>query len=399
MKIDEFRPRLARWTGSTNRITQHMIGGRDPSVINLSGGLPAPEVYPLAAIAAATQRALARFGAQAVAYGPVEGMPALRSAIAARLSGPRQKFSVANVLITTGSLQGVELLGKILLEPGETILAQHPTYLGALDAWRPREPSYRILDWNADEARLGAELRAAKFAYVVPNFSNPTGALVPVEARERLVRAGRTADTVIVEDDPYGALFYDGDAPPSALELSGDGGRGDTYRGPVVYLGTLSKTVAPGLRIGWAVGDPSVIAALSLAKQGADLCTSTFNQAVALELLEAGVERETLPAMIARYRARRDAIVTATRQYLHNSFEFTPPSGGMFLWLKSRDPAIDTDALWQAALAEGVMFCPSSVFDPSGRDTSAIRLNFTLNEETKLVEGVRRLAAALQRRS
>lgn len=394
-----FRPRFARWLGSTNQITQHMVGGRDPSVINLSGGLPAPEVYPLAAIGEATQRALARFKAQAVAYGPVEGMPALRAAIAARLSSPRQRFSAANVLITTGSLQGVELLGKVLLNPGELILAQHPTYLGAIDAWRPREPRYRALDWNAADAALAADLHEAKFAYVVPNFSNPTGALVPTAARERLLHAGRRPGTVIVEDDPYGALFYDGAAPPSLLELSGDGGRGDTYRGPIVYLGTLSKTVAPGLRIGWAVADPDLIAALSLAKQGADLCTSTFNQAVALELLDSGVEAATLPAMIARYRARRDAIVAATRQYLHNSFEFTPPSGGMFLWLTARDPSVDTDVLWQKARDEGVMYCPSSVFDPEGRDKSAIRLNFTLNDEDRLVEGIRRLATALQRRS
>ena len=389
------QPRFARWLATTNIVTRHIVAAYGPECINLSGGLPAPEIYPLQAIEAATRRALARFKHRAVAYGPVEGMKELRATIAARLSGPHQRFGVENVLITNGSLQALDLLGKILVEPGEPILAQFPTYLGALDAWRPRTPSYRALDWDAPPAALHDAVASAKFVYCVPNFSNPTGALIATEARRRLLDAARSARGILVEDDPYGALFYDGPALPSLIELSGDGS--EIYRGPVVHLGTLSKSIGPGLRIGWAVAEPAMIETLSLAKQGADIGTGTFAQAVAIELLDAGIDRATLPDMLALYRRRRDALVAAAAEHLSLRFTFTKPVGGMFLWLTARDPGFDTDALWRTAFEGGVSFCPGSVFDPTARMKNAIRLNFTLNDEAKLAEGVRRLARAVER--
>ncbi len=388
-------PRYARWLATTNVVTRHIVAAYGPECINLSGGLPAPEVYPLAAIEAATQRALARFKHRAVSYGPVEGMKELRMAIAARASTPRQRFGAENVLVTTGSLQALDLLGKILVEPGETILAQFPTYLGALDAWRPRTPTYRRLDWDADAASLGSAVSGAQFVYCVPNFSNPTGALIATESRQRLLAAAQGAGGVLVEDDPYGALFYDGPALPSLLDLSSDGS--EIYRGPVVHLGTLSKSIGPGLRIGWAIAEPKMIEMLSLAKQGADIGTGTFAQGVAVELLDAGIDRAVLPDMLALYARRRDALVSAAGEHLGLRFDFTAPVGGMFLWLTAKDPAFDTDALWPIAFAAGVSFCPGSVFDPTARLKHAIRLNFTLNDEAQLVEGVRRLARAVER--
>ncbi len=390
------QPRYARWLSTTNVVTRHIVAAYGPECINLAGGLPAPEIYPLPAIEAATRRALARFEHRAVSYGPVEGMKELRAAIAARASTPQQRFAVENVLITTGSLQALDLLGKILVEPGETILAQFPTYLGALDAWRPRTPTYRRLDWNADPAALGdAVAAAAQFVYCVPNFSNPTGALIATEPRQRLLAAALRKGGVLVEDDPYGALFYDGPALPSLLQLSGDGS--EVYRGPVVHLGTLSKSIGPGLRIGWAIAAPKMIEMLSLAKQGADIGTGTFAQAVAVELLDAGVDRDTLPDMLALYSRRRDALVAAAGEQLGLRFDFTAPVGGMFLWLTAKDPDFDTDALWPLAFAAGVSFCPGSVFDPTAKLKNAMRLNFTLNDEARLVEGVSRLARAVER--
>ena len=390
------RPAYARGMATTNEVTRQFLAVPGADCILLAGGLPAPEVYPLQAIEAATGQALRRFGADAAAYGPVEGLAELREAIAGRLSAGGRRFGAENILVTTGSMQALELIGKVLIDPGDVIVAQYPTYLGALDAWRPRLPRYRRIDWDADAAALARSMDGAKFAYAVPNFSNPTGALVPAADRARLLRAAAEAGVWLVEDDPYGALYYDGDALPSVLDLDA-GPTNSVYRGNVAYLGTLSKTLAPGLRVGWVVGDPALIQALSLAKQSTDLCGSAFAQAVACELLRARVDQEQVPRIRALYRRRRDAICDAARRHLADRFTFAPPQGGMFLWLTAKDPGLDTDALTQAAMAEGVSVCPSSAFDPAGANRTAVRLNFTFNDERLLGEGVRRLARAVAR--
>jgi 2-aminoadipate transaminase len=390
-------PRFAAWTRTTNAITRHMVGVQPPGSINLAGGLPAPEIYPLDAVRAATQRALDRFGQRALAYSPVAGIPELRALIAARYSRPGRRLGPDNVLITSGGLQALDFIGRVLVEVGDTILAQFPTYLGAIDAWRPLGARYAHLDWAAPHAVQSAAAAAAKFIYSVPNFSNPTGALVPLERRRALLAACREAGAVLVEDDPYGALFYDGPPVPTMFDLEAERGDEGPYRGNVVYLGTLSKSIGPGLRIGWAVGEAGLIQGISLGKQGSDIGTAAFTQAVAVELLEAGVDRDVHDRMIATYRRRRDALVAAARAHLSLRFDFEAPVGGMFLWLTAKDPAFDTDGLWQVAFDEGVSYAPSSVFDSAGRLKNALRLNFTLNREADLEEGARRLGRAVER--
>ena len=362
------RPRFAAWTRTTNAITRHMVGVQPPGSINLAGGLPAPEIYPLDAVRAATQRALDRFGQRALAYSPVAGIPELRALIAARYSRPGRRLGPDNVLITSGGLQALDFIGRVLVEVGDTILAQFPTYLGAIDAWRPLGARYAHLDWAAPHAVQSAAAAAAKFIYSVPNFSNPTG-----------------------------ALFYDGPPVPTMFDLEAERGDEGPYRGNVVYLGTLSKSIGPGLRIGWAVGEAGLIQGISLGKQGSDIGTAAFTQAVAVELLEAGVDRDVHDRMIATYRRRRDALVAAARAHLSLRFDFEAPVGGMFLWLTAKDPAFDTDGLWQVAFDEGVSYAPSSVFDSAGRLKNALRLNFTLNREADLEEGARRLGRAVER--
>ena len=392
------RPRYAAWTKSTNAITRHMVGVQPPGSINLAGGLPAPEIYPVGAVQAATERALARFGPRALAYGPVAGLPELRALLAQRFSRPGRVLGPENVLVTSGGLQALDFIGRVLVEKGDTILAQFPTYLGAIDAWRPLGASYVALDWQASFEAQRAAAAAAKFVYCVPNFSNPTGALGPLAERRGLLAASRAAGAVLVEDDPYGALFYDGPPLPTLFDLEAEDGPAHApYGGNVVYLGTLSKSIGPGLRIGWAIGEASLIQGISLAKQGSDIGTGSFVQAIAVELLEAGVDREVHDRMIATYRRRRDALVAAAQTHLSRRFSFEAPVGGMFLWLTARDPDFDTDALWPVAFAEGVSYAPSSVFDAAGRLRRALRLNFTLNDESALEEGARRLARATER--
>jgi 2-aminoadipate transaminase len=388
------RPAFARWLSVSNDITQQFlaIGGR-PDFISMAGGLPAAEFYPSAAIAEAARKALSRWSAAALEYGPVEGFPALRQAIAERMSRQvGRRFGPENVLLTVGAMQALDLIGKVLIDAGDPVTVQFPTYVGALDAWRLRGPTYRRLDWSPEAS--AEPLRGAKFVYTVPNYSNPTGVLVPTAARQALLERVLAAGTWLIEDDPYLPLQYDGDAGPSILELHGRMAPDGPYDGPVIYLGTLSKSLVPGLRVGWAVAPASMIQALAIAKQSSDLASSMLTQAVALELLEEGREEQHVPAVVAHYRERRDALCVAARAGLTEWFEWDTPPGGMFVWMRARDPAIDTDALYQFALREKVAFVPGSVFDPAGKLTSAMRVNFSRNRPEVLREGVARLAAA-----
>jgi 2-aminoadipate transaminase len=378
----------------TNDITQQFMAmGVDPTFISMAGGLPAAEFYPRAAIAAATERALSRWGSAALEYGPVEGFAPLRAHIADRMSRlAGRRFESANVLLTVGAMQGLDLIGKVLLDEGDRVVAQFPTYVGALDAWRPRQPVYEKLDWSAPGTSVEV-LDTAKFVYAVPNYSNPTGALVPTAARAALLEKCLVSGTWLLEDDPYLPLQYDGDAGPSLLALHGAAEPNGPYDGPVVYLGTLSKSIVPGLRVGWAIASAPMIQALALAKQSSDISGSMLTQAVALELLEAGIEQVHVPTMVDRYRERRDALCEAATA-LSPWFAWDVPPGGMFVWMRARDPATDTDALYTRALREKVAYVPGSVFDPSGRNRSAMRINFTRNAPEVLREGVARLALA-----
>ncbi len=392
------RPAFSRWISESNNITQQfMTLGIDPGFISLAGGLPASEFYPSQAIAEASQRALARWGGSAMEYGPIEGFPALREHIARRMSSQAGRpFAAENVLITVGAMQGLDLIGKVLIDPGDRIVAQFPTYVGALDAWRPRSPVYEPLDWSHPGTGLES-LRAAKFAYAVPNYSNPTGVLVPTAARQSLLDKVERTGTWIVEDDPYLPLQYDGPAGPSILALHGQMVPDGEYDGPVVYLGTLSKSIVPGLRVGWTVASRPMIQAMALAKQSSDIASSMLTHAIALELLESGCEAAHVPQIVQHYRKRRDALCAAAEAQLADWFEWEIPPGGMFVWMRARDPRIDTDALYAIALEEKVAFVPGSVFDPAARLRSAMRINFTRNAPEVLEKGIARLARATKR--
>jgi 2-aminoadipate transaminase len=392
------RPRFTRWIQSSNTITQQFlsIGGR-PDIVSLAGGLPAAELYPLEAIREATDRALKRWGTRILEYGPVEGLYALRETIALRISAESGGgFAAENVLLMTGAMQGLDLVGKILVDPGDLILAQAPTYLGALDAWRPRQPRYAKFDWNCERPEFDAALAEAKFAYVVPNYSNPTGALVPQSKRLALLDKVRATGTWLLEDDPYHAIRFDGEPGPDIIESDARRFKG-AYEGPVIYLGTLSKSIVPGLRVGWAIAAAGLIEKLALAKQCSDLSSSIFTQAIAFELLESGFDRSHSQAINELYRERRNTLCSEAAARIGEWFEWDVPPGGMFVWMRARDPRIDTNELYQFALEEKVAFVPGSVFDPDGKDHSAMRLNFTRSSPDIIAEGVRRLERAIKR--
>jgi 2-aminoadipate transaminase len=388
-------PPFAGWLSTTNDITRTFLAAsRVPGLINMAGGLPEPTTYPVAELADIAATVVREHAPEVLGYGPVEGLPELRDALARRFSSPDLALTRANVFVTSAGMQGLDLVGKVLLEPGQLIACQFPTYLGALDAWRPRSPTYRnvVVDDPAFDAV--AALEGAQFAYTVPNFSNPSGRLVSVATRQALVDAAHHTGTWLVEDDPYGTLHYDGSPLPRMIELSARARPGEPYAGPVVYMGTLSKEIAPGLRVGWVVAAPEFIEALAMAKLGADMCTSGLTQHVALAALEAGLLEKIQPTILDLYRRRRDALCAAMREHLSEWFDWEVPVGGMFVWAIARDASVDTDVLLQQAMSAGVCVAPSSVFDATGTYRRAIRINFTLNDESRLVEGVRRLARA-----
>ena len=390
------RPAFARWLGTANDVTRTFLdAGRVPDLVNMAGGLPAPETFPAAELADFARAAVLDHPEDTLGYGPIAGLPALRDAVAARFSTPELRLTRDNVLITSGGMQGLDLIGRALLDPGALVAVQTPTYLGALDAWRPSHPTYRGLVLEAPDFDPAASFDGAQFAYTVPNFSNPTGRLVGLATRRKLVDAAQSTGTWLVEDDPYGRLQYDGEPLPRLITLSG-AASGGAYDGPVVSMGTLSKEIVPGLRVGWVVAAPALIAALAAAKQGTDMCTSGLTQRVALKALEAGLVERGQPAVTALYRARRDALCTALAEHAGEWFTWEVPAGGMFVWAVARDPALDTDRLLRAGLDAGVCVAPSSVFDPAGTHRGAVRINFTPNPPDRLAEGVRRLARAVR---
>ncbi len=388
------RPAFATWLSDTNDVTQTFLAaGQIPGLINLAGGLPDPVTWPVDDLSKLAAKAVANHPAEALAYAPIDGLPILRDLIAARFSVPGLTLTRDNVLITTGGMQALDLIGKALLEQGSLVATQSPAYLGAFDAWRPRLPRYRAMILEADDFDPVQTLAEAQFAYTVPNFSNPSGRLVSLAQRQALVGAAHRTGTWLVEDDPYGTLYYDGAPLPRMLTLSGQQG-GHPYDGPVIYLGTLSKELAPGFRIGWVIAAPEMIAALVTAKQGSDMSTSGLCQRIAHDAISTGLTDRVLPGILDLYRTRRDALCAAMAAHLSDLFDWEVPSGGMFVWASARDSRLNTDDLLQVAMAHGVCVSPSSVFDPEGLNRRSIRVNFTLNDPETMIEGTRRLAVA-----
>ncbi len=391
------RPAFARWLGTTNDITRTFLAaGSKPGLINMAGGLPEPTIYPVDELAGIAQEIIRRYPDDALGYGPGEGLPDLRDAIARRFSSAALPLTRANILITSSGMQGLDVIGKVLLEEGSLVAGQFPTYLGAIDLWRSRSPSYRNLVLDAPTFDAVAALEGAQFAYTVPNFSNPTGKLIDIDTRRELLDAAHYTGTWLVEDDPYGTLHYDGEPVSRMIELSARARPSESYAGPVVYMGTLSKEIAPGLRIGWVIAAPEMIEALTMAKLGSDMCTSGVTQRIAQKALESGLIEQIQPMMLAVYRRRRDALCAAMGEHLHPWLDWEVPVGGMFVWAVARDPRLDTDQLLVHAMAAGVCISPSSVFDPTGLYKRALRINFTLNDEARLTEGVKRLVWALE---
>jgi 2-aminoadipate transaminase len=372
-----------------------------PEVISFAGGLPAPETFPVERFAAASNKVMADHGARALQYGTTEGYTPLREMIARHSTRYGINIERDNVLITSGSQQALDLIGKVFINPGDHILVERPTYLGALQAWNAYQAEYVSADIDEDgyvTASLDARIRTGpKFIYALPNFQNPSGVTMSLARRQALIELADHYGVPILEDDPYGQLRYEGEHVPPIVHLdsqfrSTDGAR---YSGNVIYLSTFSKTLSPGIRLGWIVAPVEVIQKLVQAKQGTDLHTSTINQLVAYEVASGGFLDHHVKDIRAIYRERRDTMLGALAREFPSGITWTKPQGGLFLWLTFPEWMNATDVL-KAAVEQKVAFVPGQSFFADGTGQNTARLNFSNATPERIEEGVRRLARCLE---
>jgi len=366
-----------------------------PEVISFAGGLPAPEVFPVAELARAHAEVFAEEGAQACQYSTTEGWRPLREWIAERMRRRGAADAEASrVLVTSGSQQGIDLVAKIFLDPGDVVIVEDPCYLAALQVFKGFEAELVAVGSDDEgmrveevERALNRAPRPPKFVYVVSQFHNPKGTTLSLERRRRLLEVARRFQLPVVEDDPYGELRYSGAPVPPLAALDDEG--------LVIYLSTFSKTLSPGMRVGWAHASREVFGALVRAKQAADLHTNTIQQRAAARLLAAFDFDAHVERIKAVYRGRRDAMLAALEEHFPPGVRWTRPDGGLFLWVELPEGARAED-LFERAIAERVAFVPGAPFFVGGGRHNFMRLNFSNSTPALIEEGVRRLGGLLR---
>lgn len=358
-----------------------------PGIISFAGGLPSPKTFPISEFAQACGKVLQNDGQAALQYAASEGYGPLREMVAASLPW---KVDPASVLITTGSQQGLDLVAKILIDAGSRILVETPTYLGALQAFTPMEPEVVSVQSDAEGLVVGdleRKAAGARFLYLLPNFQNPTGRTMTEERRAELSKAAARLGLPIVEDNPYGDLWFDKE-PPLPL----------TARNPegCVYLGSFSKVLAPGLRLGFLVAPPALFPKLLQAKQAADLHSPSFNQRMAAEVMKGGFLARHIPTIRSLYKSQRDAMLAALEREMKGlDVTWNSPAGGMFLWARLPE-GVDAVELLPRAVDRNVAFVPGAAFYADNADPRAIRLSFVTASVDQINTGIAALAAAVR---
>ena len=371
-------------------------------LISFAGGLPAPDVFPVHEFKEACNNVLDYSSTLALQYGATEGVGPLREMITRHTQRYSIQVSPENVMITSGSQQALDLIGRIFINRGDRILVESPTYLGALQAWNaygaeyiaiPSDENGMITDELEKSLRCGP-----KFIYVLPNFQNPTGATMSLDRRKKLVELADRYGVPIIEDDPYGQLRFEGEHLPAVEVLdSRIRAANGWYSGNVIYLSTFSKLLAPGLRLAWVIAPPEVISKLVQAKQGADLHTSTFNQMLAYEVAHKGFLDKHVVTIRQVYLERRNVMLDALTEHMPDGVRWTHPQGGLFLWATLPED-IDTTDLLAEAIKEKVAFVPGGSFHPCGGGTNTMRLNFSYSKPDQINEGIARLGRVIKQR-
>ncbi len=369
---------------------------QEPGLISFAGGLPAPEVFPVDEFRDACDVVLSEVGSQALQYSTTEGYLPLREMIARHSSRYGIEVEIENIQITSGSQQALDLLGKILINPGDRILVEAPTYLGALQAWNTYGPEYVTVpsdEYGMKTDALENALRSGpKFIYVLPNFQNPMGVTLPLERRHQLVELADRYGVPIVEDDPYGQLRYEGEhlPPVLVLDIQYQEKCNNPHPGNVIYLSTFSKTLAPGIRLAWIVAPKSVISKIVLTKQGADLHTSTFNQLVAHQVAHSGFLDQHIRLIRQTYGERRDVMLAAMEEHFPKEVTWTKPEGGMFLWV-TLPKGLNAKELFKEAVKLKVAYVPGESFFPNGGGENTLRMNFSNATPEQIETGIERL--------
>lgn len=366
-----------------------------PGVVSLAGGIPAPESFPIDVIETLVPRVLARYGSGALQYDLTEGFPPLRAALCDLLAEAGINTTVENILVASGSQGVLDGLGKVLIDPGDFIAVEAPTYLGAIQAFSPYQPRYVEIatdDAGVIPASLDEVLSAnvVKLVYLVPTFQNPTGRTVPLDRRieiaEIIVRHG----ALLIEDDPYSALRFRGDAVPPIATMAPN---------HVLYMSTLSKVLAPGLRVGYSVVPDQLRDWLVMAKQGVDLHTSTFNQALAAEYISGGFLADQVPRIVDLYRPKQERMLRSLAEDFPPGFSWSQPDGGMFVWVEGPN-GYDVETVYMRSVAAGAAFVPGRYFftrPGAGRET--MRLNFTTAEPEEISRAIAIIGDALHRKA
>jgi 2-aminoadipate transaminase len=365
-----------------------------PDVISFAGGLPAPEMFPVRDFQDACGWVLGHEADKALQYGPTEGYPPLKDYLIETMSKYELPAVRDNILFTNGSQQALDLLGRAFVDEGDKIITGRPTYLGAIQAWNVYAPEYLTVPLDEDGMRMDELQRTleanpgVKFVYVLPNFHNPAGTTLPLERRLRLVELAVEHGCFIIEDDPYGQLRFEGEDITPIFTL---------HKENTIYLSTFSKTMAPGLRLGWIVAPERVIAKLVQAKQGADLHTSSLVQYLVYDICQRGLVRAHVRKIRECYRERRDVMLEAMEEHFPPEVTWTRPQGGLFLWVQMPE-FMDAEQLLNVAVEEKVAFVPGHAFYPDGEDgRCCMRLNFSYSSPEIIREGIKRLGRAIKR--
>jgi 2-aminoadipate transaminase len=368
-----------------------------PEVISLAGGLPDTSSFPPDTFAAITTRIAAESSAKALQYGPTEGLEETKACIAEVMAAEDMHVDPEDMIVTTGGQQVIDLVTKTLIDPGDVVIAEGPTYPGAVPVFHSYQADVVQIDMDADGMRvdlleetldrLEREGRRPKFVYTVPTFQNPGGVTMSLPRRKRLVEVAHERELLVLEDNPYGLLRYEGAPLPPLFRL--DGG---VY---VMYLGTFSKILSPGIRLGWVVAPPPVLEKINLGKQAADLCSSTLSQLMVTAYFEQGRWRDYVESLTDIYRTRRDTMLDALAEHFPPQAEWTRPGGGLFIWATLPD-FIDTTDLLARALRDNVAFVPGEAAYLDGRGRNAMRLNFSGCGDDDIREGIRRIGEVVR---
>jgi len=389
---------------TTSVIREILKVAQSPDVISMAGGWPEADLFPVEQLKTVADYVMTHMPRESLQYGLTEGLTPLRETLADQATEAGIPASAENIAITSGSQQALDLVGRILLDEGDTVLVENPTFLGALQSFRAYGVRFAPVPTDDDGVlvdEVESFLRTArpKFMYILPNFQNPTGVSLSLERRRRLVDLAERYGVPILEDDPYGQLRFEGDPLPSLASLDAaqhpeNAAAGAYVRGNVIHLGSFSKTLAPGLRVAWAVCPPEIARQIAMAKQGADLHTNAIAQAMAYEFIRRG----WLPAQVERirrtYLERRNAMLAALDEYLPEGVSYTRPQGGLFLWITLPE-GMDAVALLKEAAKRQVAFVPGAPFFVDGRGQNTLRVSFASISPQIIREGIRRLAETI----